>query len=554
MKPLMDGLRALGAGRLVALGAVGLGMLVMIGLLALRGGAPMQMSLLYADLDMREASQIAEALDRAHIAHEEPGQGDRVLVAGSDVARARLLLAKDGLPSGGSIGYEIFDRGDAMTSTQFQQEINETRALEGEIARSIRMLQGVRQARVHLVLPRRQPFSRETQPAQASVVITMSGAARLDSQAVQAVLNLVAAAVPGLKPQGIAVVDSRGTLLARAGQPTSDEQVAQTGEELRHTAELRLSRAVEEMLEQSLGPGRVRAEAAVEMNFDHIHETAESFNPDQQVVRSTQSTSDNTHSTEAEKPASVQNNLPNADAGQPAQSGSQEAKQDETTNYEIGKTVRTLVREQPQIARISLAVMVDGETLKTADGKPVWHERAADDIARIRRLVQSAIGFDEKRGDKVEVVSMQFAPNDDLGTPAPPGILGLDLQKTDLVSLAQSGILAIVVLTALLVVLRPMAMRLTAVPSAEMANGGLLAGALAGGNLLGGPGGNSPLLGASGNAMVPAGLITDDSMVSVANIEGQVRASALRKLIETVEKHPDETLNIVRGWLTEEAT
>ena len=270
MKPLMDGLRALGAGRLVALGAVGLGMLVMIGLLALRGGAPMQMSLLYADLDMREASQIAEALDRAHIAHEEPGQGDRVLVAGSDVARARLLLAKDGLPSGGSIGYEIFDRGDAMTSTQFQQEINETRALEGEIARSIRMLQGVRQARVHLVLPRRQPFSRETQPAQASVVITMSGAARLDSQAVQAVLNLVAAAVPGLKPQGIAVVDSRGTLLARAGQPTGDEQVAQTGEELRHTAELRLSHAVEEMLEQSLGQGRVRAEAAVEMNFDHM--------------------------------------------------------------------------------------------------------------------------------------------------------------------------------------------------------------------------------------------------------------------------------------------
>ena len=163
MKPIMDGLRALGPGRLVALRAVGLGMLVMIGLLAVRGGAPMRLSLLYADLDMREAAQIADALDRAHIAHEEPGQGDRVMVSGSDVARARLLLAKDGLPSGGSIGYEIFDRGDAMTSTQFQQEINETRALEGEIARSIRMLQGVRQARVHLVMPRRQPFSRETQ-------------------------------------------------------------------------------------------------------------------------------------------------------------------------------------------------------------------------------------------------------------------------------------------------------------------------------------------------------------------------------------------------------
>ena len=209
--------------------------------------------------------------------------------------------------------------------------------------------------------------------------------------------------------------------------------------------------------------------------------------------------------------------------------------------------------EQPQIARISLAVMVDGETVKTAEGKPLWHERSADDIARIRRLVQSAIGFDEKRGDKVEVVSMQFAPQaDDLGTPAPPGLFGMDLQKTDLVSLAQSGILAVVVLTALLVVLRPMAMRLTSLPSAEMSGGGLLAGALAGGNLLAGAGVNPALLGSGGSAMVPTGLLTDDSMISVANIDGQVRASALRKLAEVVEKHPEETLNIVRGWLTEE--
>ena len=417
MKPILEGLQALGAGRLMALGTVGIGMLVMLALLALHGGAPSRLALLYADLDMREASQIADALDRAHIAHEEPGQGDRVLVPATEVARARLLLAKDGLPSGGSIGYEIFDRGDAMTSTQFQQEINETRALEGELARSIRMIQGVRQARVHLVLPRRQPFSRETQAAQASVVLTMSGAARLDAQAVQAVLNLVAAAVPGLKPQGIAVVDSRGTVLARAGQPTGEQQVVQTGEELRRAAELRLSRAVEDMLEQSLGQGRVRAEAAVEMNFDHVNETTDSFDPNQQVVRSTQTVNNSSKSTEAEKTVSVQNNLPNADAGAGGQAGSQETHQEETTNYEIGKTVRTLVREQPQIARISLAVMVDGDTnSKGADGKPVWHERSADDLARISRLVQSAIGFDARRGDKVEVVSMRFAGADELGT------------------------------------------------------------------------------------------------------------------------------------------
>jgi flagellar M-ring protein FliF len=218
MKPVLDGFRALGPARLMALGVVGLGMLVMLGLLAVRGGVPAQQALLYGDLDLREASQMADVLDHAHIAHTELGSGDRITVDAADVARARMLLAKDGLPSGGSIGYEIFDRGDSLTATQFQQDINETRAMEGELARSIRMLQGVRNARIHLVLPKRQPFSRDVQAAQASVLLTMSGAARLDPQGVQAVLNLVAAAVPGLKPSGIAIIDSRGTHHRRFGR------------------------------------------------------------------------------------------------------------------------------------------------------------------------------------------------------------------------------------------------------------------------------------------------------------------------------------------------
>ncbi len=533
----------------MALAAVGIGMLVMLALLALHGGAPAQQALLYADLDLREAAQMTEALDRAHVVHQESGNGDRITVSSADVARARLLLAKDGLPSGGSIGYEIFDRGDAMTSSQFQQDINETRAMEGELARSIRMLQGVRGARVHLVLPKRQPFSRDVQAAQASVVLTMAGAARLDSQGVQAVLNLVAAAVPGLKPQGIAIIDSRGNLLARAGQPAGDETAAaQTSEELHRATELRLSRAVEEMLEQSLGAGRVRAEAAVEMNFDRVNETAESFNPDQQVVRSTQTSNEKNNSTEADKPVSVQNNLPNADAGQ-GQSGSAQQKQEETTNYEIGKTVRTLVREQPQIARISLAVMIDGVVQVGRDGKPAWSERSPEDIARIRKLVQSAIGYDEKRGDKVEVVSMRFAAGEDAAAAPSAGLLGIGLEKTDLLGLGQSAILAVVVLLALVFVLRPMAIRLSAMTPQGMLGGGDL--------LLAGPGGSFAATTSRGPAGRPAmtggaALLADESMVEMDNIEGQLRASSIRKLADMVEKHPEESLSIMRGWITQE--
>jgi len=548
MKPILDGFRALGPARLMALGVVALGMLVMLGLLAMHGGAPAQQALLYADLDLREAAQMTDALDRAHIAHQDLGSGDRIMVSAADVARARMLLAKDGLPSGGSIGYEIFDRGDALTSTQFQQDINETRAMEGELARSIRMLQGVRGARVHLVLPKRQPFSRDVQAAQASVVLTMAGAARLDPQGVQAVLNLVAAAVPGLKPQGIAIIDARGNLLARAGQPTSEEAVVQTSEELHRATELRLSRAVEEMLEQSLGQGRVRAEAAVTMSFDKVNETNESFNPDQQVVRSTQTSTDKNTSTEGEKNVSVANNLPNADAAT-GQSGSQQQKQEETTNYEIGKTVRTLVREQPQIARISLAVMVDGTMEPGRDGKPAWAERSPEELARIKRLVQSAIGYDEKRGDTVEVVSMRFALADEnLGAPS-AGLFGIGLEKSDLLGIAQSLILAVVVLLALLLVLRPMALRLSAVTPQSMLGGGdaLLVGpdgvaiAIADGTGAGGLG----MIGANG---VP--MLADESMVTMQNVEGQLRASAMKKLLELVEQHPEASLSIMRSWMT----
>jgi flagellar M-ring protein FliF len=548
MKPFLDGFRALGPARLMALGIVGAGMLVMLALLALRGGTPAQQALLYGDLDLREAGQMADALDKAHIPHQELGNGDRIVVPATDVARARMLLAKDGLPSGGSIGYEIFDRGDSLTASQFQQDINETRAMEGELARSIRMLQGVRGARVHLVLPKRQPFSRDVQPAQASVVLTMSGAARLDPQGVQAVLNLVAAAVPGLKPQGIAIIDSRGNLLARAGQPTGEEEVVQTADEMHHATELRLSRAVEEMLEQSLGPGRVRAEAAVTMNYDRVNETAESYDPNQQVVRSTQSTTDKSNSTEGEKNVSVANNLPNADAGS-SQTGSKDEKQEETTNYEIGKTVRTLVREQPQIARISLAVMVDGTLQPGKDSKPVWTERSPDDLARIKRLVQSAIGYDEKRGDTVEVVSMRFAMAEEAAAPEGRGLLGLGLEKADILSLAQSAILAVVVLLALLFVLRPMALRLSAGAAGGLLGGDpLLVGA--DGVVLALPdgtgGGRMGVIGAGGSA----GMLTDESMVSVQNIEGQVRASAMRKLTELIEQHPEASLSIMRSWMT----
>jgi flagellar M-ring protein FliF len=377
----------------------------------------------------------------------------------------------------------------------------------------------------------------------------MAGGARLDSQGVQAVLNLVAAAVPGLKPQGISVIDARGTVLARAGQPTGEDEAVTSGDEMRRATEAKLSRGIEDMLERTLGVGHVRAEAAVEMNFEHVNETSESFNPEQQVVRSTQTVTDKNKSTDGEKNVSVQNNLPNADAATGLTSGSSDDRNEETTNYEIGKTVRTLVRAQPQIARISIAVMVDGVAGTGADGKPAWHDRSADELARIKQLVQSAVGFDAKRGDSVQVVSMRFV-EEPAGDSSNHGLFGLGLEKADIMGLAQSAILGIVVLFTLLLVVRPMAMRL-AVAGAGSEDASLLGDGGAGMTVMG-PDGTMRALPKPQGGAGAGGAEDDNSMVEIANIEGQLRASSMRKLIELVDKHPEASLSIMRNWMSAE--
>jgi flagellar M-ring protein FliF len=543
MKALLEGLKALGPARIAALAAVAIGMLGMLALMTLRGTTD-QMALLYGDLDTRDAAQMVDLLGRNHVPYRIAPNGSQIMVPAEQVPDARLMLAKDGLPSGGSVGYEIFDRGDTFAPTDFQQKINETRALEGELVRTIRAIRGVRAARVHLVLPQREPFARDKQDAQAGVLLTMVGAQRLDHEGVQAILNLVAAAVPGLRPQNIAIVDSRGDLLARAGEPVDAAGAALSTEELRHATELRISRAVEDMLESSLGPGKVRAEATVQMNFDKVNETHESFDPDGQVTRSTQTVNSTSKSTEANSTVSVQNNLPNADAGN-AGTGSQEARQEETTNYEISKTVRTLIHEQPQIDRISLAVMVDDTDTVGADGKHVRTPRSAEELARIATLVKSAIGFDLKRGDQVDVVSMRFAEDATAAAPESPGLLGFRFEKADLLRLAQSGLFGLVALLALLFVLRPMVTRLiTLAPGEGMGSfpPGSAQAALAG------PGGGALL----GNGPGAQALLEDESMVNLSQIEGQIRASSIRRVTELVDKHPEETLSIVRGWMVQE--
>ena len=548
MNRLLTSLKAFGPIRLASIAGVGLIVMAIIGGLALRATTE-PMALLYGDLELRDSAQVTAILDKLHVGYEVKGGGSEIMVPASQVDRLRLSLAREGVPTGGSVGYEVFDRGDGLTSSQFQQQINQLRALEGELARTVRTIHGVRNARIHLVLPKREPFAREQQQAQASVVLAMAGAQRMDNDEVQAILNLVASAVPGLKPQNISIVDTRGQLLARSGRPSGQDAAAQTSEDLRHSMEQRLTMQTEDMLSRTLGPGHVRVETAVEMDFDRSNEVQEHFDPDSQVARTQQTITDANKSSEAQPGVSVQNNLPNADT-QAGAAGSSENRQEENTSFEIGKTTKTTVRDTPSIRKISMAVLVDGVTEHGSDGKARWHELSQPELDRIATLVKSAIGFDEKRGDHVEIVNLRFAASDETLDAAPAGLFGFQLGRVDVTWLITSGLLAAVAIFALLFVVRPMAMKLAvaAQPMAAIVGpGDAVAGALTAPDEAGMTAGllESP-------ASLPAIEAADDeTLLNVANVEGRLRASSIRKLGQIVEDHPETAMTVVRGWINQ---
>ncbi|GBQ34698.1 flagellar M-ring protein FliF [Gluconacetobacter azotocaptans] len=536
MQNILAGLKGLGRKRLAALGIAAAVLLSAIGLFVFRGSVQ-PMALLYGDLDLNEAAEMIDDLGKAHINTTTSSDGTSIYVPRDKVASARLLLAKDGLPSGGAVGYELFDKSGTLTSTQFEQTINETRAMEGELERSIRLLHGVRNVRVHLVLPHRDLFSTQTSPSQASVILDIGRAGRMAPDGIQAIQNLVAAAVPSLRPQNISIVDTRGDVLLKPGDPDSAAGQETTVEKLRHAEEQRLAEAVEDMLVPTLGAGHVRARAAVTMDTDEIHETDESYDPNQQVLRSQQTSSDKSVNTEANPNTSVSNNLPNANANQDNRNGSNDDREEETDNYEIGKRVRVINQTRPRLARISLAVMVDGTVVRSGR-KDVWQPLDSSEIERLTTLAKTAIGYDKNRGDEVNVVSMRFMPDggNEFAT------AGSSLFNRDtLIYVAEWVIPIILALGAIFIAVRPMLRR-------GKGNILALAGRSAHEGALGMSANATRLAGGAAGALIPSDG-TGDGTIRIEGVEGKLRTEAIAKVSDRVEESLDESVLIIRNWL-----
>ncbi len=543
----------------MAIGGVGLAMIALFVFLTTRLATP-GMSLLYGDLDLKDSAQVVQKLDAMNIPYQLRADGAQILVPSDQVAKLRMSMAEEGLPRGGSVGYELFDKSDSFGTSSFAQNINQLRALEGELARTITGLGPVQAARVHLVLPRRELFARDTQEASASIVVKLRGAERLSKGQVAAIQHLVATAVPSLKPSRVSVVDGEGNLLARGDGEDATSPTGAAAEELRVNYENRVSRKVEELLERSLGPGKVRVDVHADMNFDRITTSSENFNPDEQVVRSTQTVtqSDNSTNGAQDQGVTVANNLPNAGGTNSQQntSTSKSARNEETVNYEISKTVRNQVSDVGSVKRLSVAVVVDGSYVAKPDGSKAYTPRSAEEMKQITSLVRSAIGFDEKRGDAIEVANLHFAnPDEPLASGPPPlNVLGFD--KADLMRMGETLVLAVVALLVILLVVRPLIFRILESTAAAASEGP---------PLLAEPGfparrrcrrrhrARPPPRGIRRRAIAaiaaPRAQGQIEQMIDIGQVEGRVAASSISKIGEIVEKHPEEAVAIVRSWM-----
>ncbi len=563
MDALSQTLRSLGPVRLAAIGAVAIGLIAFFAFVTTRLSTA-DMTLLYGDLDLADSGEIASRLDGLDIPYQIRGNGAAIMVPGDEVDRARLLIAQDGLPKGGSLGYEIFDRTEGFGSSNFVQNINRLRALEGELSRTIGTIANVRQARVHLVLPERELFSRDRQESSASVFLRLRGG--LSGQQIVAVQHLVAAAVPSLEPQNVSIVDDRGTLLARGGEGEGAMGLS-TAEEMRRNYELRLSQSLEDLLARTVGAGKVRAQISADMDFDRVTSTEELFDPNSQVARSSQLVEETSESNEDDgsDPISVANALP--EAGDLAPLGGASASNrtetlQETVNYEISRTVLNTVRDSGIVRRLSVAVLIDGTYDAVADGDPVYQPRSDEELAQIDALVRSAIGFDAARGDTVEIINMQFvSPEEPLGAEDAGLMLGLD--RHDMLRIAELLVMAVVAVLVILLVVRPLLNRIMDLGDgggtadtydALLPDNSSLPRALAGpqGEAL--PGAAELEMIESGTALPATGDDGDrpNSSINIDRVDGRVRESSVKKIGEIVDKHPEESISIIRNWMYQE--
>jgi len=539
MNAIIQSMQGMNSVRVIILSVVGIILLLAFAFLSMRLTSPV-LSPIYNNLSSEDNSTIATELSAMGVTFEVNDTSGKIMVPSSEILKIRMALASKGLPNKGSIvGYEVFDKDEGIGTSNFVLNINLLRALEGELGRTIASLKSVRNARVHLVLPKKEIFRKGKVMPSASVIITLNNQNKLPKNEISSIQHIVSSAVPNLSISRVTIVDNNGRLLARGSRDNEDGSVGgtnsfSTAQEYVENFEKRTKNDLESIIEEIVGIDKVRAQVNVKMNFDRTSTVSETFNPDGQVARSVQTTENSSSSTSGGSGSgvSVANNLPDASVSSGnGGSGDKSNQLNEITNFEISKKQTNFVSETGKIERLSIAILVDGkyETLVDEEEETETQKyipRTDEELDQIKTLVKSSVGFDEKRGDTIEVINMEFTKNaENFLVDDDP----LSWLKKDLDSILKTVVVGIVAILTILLVIKPLVNKAFEISPTDLAEEQM-------------------------NSMAQFEMENQDfgEDMDIEMIQNKMDASPVKKINDIIDNNPEETIQVIRNWMNED--
>lgn len=552
LERLWSNLIALGPKRLAALGVVGLAVFASVGF----GSYYLSRSdldTLYSGLTPQDVSRIGAALREAGIVFDVNSEGTKIMVRRGETAQARMLLAEKGLPANSNAGYELFDKLGPIGLTSFMQEVTRVRAIEGELARTIQAMKGVKAARVHIVLPETGSFRRGRQPASASVVIRTEVAA--DASTARAIRHLVAAAVPGLTVDDISVLHTDGTVLASAGDGSSTASSRMI--ELEKTISKDLGDNVRKTLTPYLGFDNFEVSVAARLNMDKRQTNETTFDPDSRVERSLRvvKESGSQQDSASRTPVGVEQNVPDqgADGAGGDQSTRTNSRREDLTNFELNSKTTSTISEGYRIDALTIAVVVNRKRILETLGVSADPDAIQAQVKEVERLVATAAGVDVNRGDQISVVAVEFAEDSRLSDASSANMVG------PLIDLATGLIKAITVLGLVFIVVmfgvRPVTRALLDQREDQVAGGALATGTGVreddGSLLTANDEADTPQIGESAATAELLGIKAKREPNLIEDITGDVLRLSQRRLEQMVQLDEEQAANILKQWMRE---
>ncbi len=513
----------------IALLVAGLTILAILGTILFKNISKENYAVLYTGLSPDDAGQILTVLQEEKIPYKVEGNGTIIMVPEDKVYDIRLKLAAKGLPSGKSVGFEIFEE-PKMGTTQFQEQVNFLRAVEGELERTIKQIDAVMDAKVNIALPKDSIFVREEEEAKASVLIKLYPGKDLTQEQVKAIVFLVSHAVPKLKSEDVTVIDNRGRVLSDL---LEEEKSVVSGKslEVKRKLEKQIEKSIYSMLAKALGPNKVVVKATVELETGRQLKQDEIYDPDRTAVvseRKIQEKETTYKEQQAGVPGTTTNVPPVLDLTGQGNIKSKRERKDQTKNYDVSKSLIKTEREIFKIKRISVGVLIDGKYVEEKDEKgnvtKKFVPRSPEEIKLYEDLVKSAIGYNPERGDQIKVVSVPFE--------APPVYEAAEQPLTvkQIILLTAIGLLSFIILILLFVVLvktlKGKKKETTAVPGTPGAPGA-----------------------------VPVGAEALEGMKAIHKVEEAYeleKEPVYMKILEIADRNPELIANLVSKWLKEE--